>query len=84
MRPSFHPRLVNGSDYPIPAINAAIHLEPLVEEGLLAAERVEPLRELYRLHPLAFDLALKRCLRAPGSGRGFPAGCFHVPPELGL
>jgi len=83
-RTDLHPRLINGSDYPIPAINAAIHLGPLVRGGLLDERRVETLQELYRFHPLAFDLALKRCLHAPGTEGGFAAGCFHVPDELGL
>lgn len=83
-RTDLHPRLINGTDYPIPAINAAIHLGPLVRSGLLEEEEIEPLRELYRAHPLAFDLVLKRCLRAPGSGTGFAVECFHGPDELGL
>jgi uncharacterized protein len=83
-RTDLHPRLVNGSDYPIPAINALIHLGPLVEAEFLTEERAEGLREIYRLHPLAFDLALKRLLRSPATGRGFPAACFGAPAIFGL
>jgi mannonate dehydratase len=81
-RRDLHARLVNGSDYPLPALNVLIHLDALVELGVLPAEQAEPLRELYRAHPLAFDLALKRSLRSPVTGHGFEAEAFLLPKGL--
>jgi len=78
----WHGRLVNGSDYPLPALNAVIHLGPLVDGGWLDAEDAEPLAELYRAHPLAFDLALKRRLRSSAGGRRFDPEVFLLPPGL--
>ncbi len=83
-RPDLHPRLVNGSDYPLPALNAVIRLSPLVDQGFLKEEDVSALREIYEAHPLAFDLVLKRSLRSPTTGRGFGVEAFLVPDELGL
>lgn len=83
-RRDLHERLVNGSDYPLPALNAVIHLGPLVDGGFLTEADGEALEELYRTHPLAFDLALKRSLRSPTTGQGFAPEAFLVPAEFGL
>jgi hypothetical protein len=47
-----------------------------VRAGLLEAADVAPLQALQPLNPLAFDFALKRCLR--WRGRGFDDGVFAV------
>lgn len=73
---TLHRRLVNGSDYPIPAVNILIQLHQLESAGLIAQEDVAPLREIYRANPLLFDFVLKRRLRDPRTGRGFPASVF--------
>jgi hypothetical protein len=83
-RRDLHARLVNGSDYPLPALNAVIHLAPLVGRGLLSEEDADGLEELYRAHPVAFDLALKRSLRSPTTGQGFAPEAFLVPTDFGL
>jgi uncharacterized protein len=83
-RSDLHSRLVNGADYPLPAINAVIHLDPLVDAGLLPAEEVAPLREIFDSHPLVFDLVLKRRLRHPESGIGFAPEAFLIPAEFGF
>ncbi len=75
-RPDLHDRLVNGSDYPLPAVNAAIHLGPLQRAGFLDPAEVAPLREIYRYNPLAFDYVLKRRLRLPGTTLGFAPSVF--------
>ena len=83
-RRDLHPRLLNGSDYPVPAINVLIHPGRLADAGLLAEADVEPLREIFAAHPLAFDLALKRCLRDPASGLGFAPSVFGAPDVFGF
>lgn len=62
-RPDLHRRLVNGSDWPLPAVNVVIRLAPLVESGLLDDADRDALREIYDFHPLMFDFVLKRRLR---------------------
>jgi uncharacterized protein len=71
-----HDRLVNGSDYPLPGVNALIRLRPLIKAGMLDPADADPLRELYGYNPLLFDFALKRRLRHPDTGTGFPASVF--------
>jgi uncharacterized protein len=73
---SIHGRLVNGSDYPLPAVNVVIHVHKLASNKLIAQEDVAPLREIYRYNPLLFDFVLKRRLRDPATGTGFPASVF--------
>lgn len=84
-REDLHSRLVNGSDYPLPAVNVVIWLRPWVRAGLLDPKDVGPLREIYDANPLVFDFALKRRLRViqPG-GRisRFAASIFHENPAL--
>lgn len=81
-RDDLHPRLLNGSDYPLPAVNWLVRLDQLAEDGFLEEAHAGPLRELYRLNPLLFDFVLKRSLRHPESGRRFSAELFHLPQEL--
>jgi mannonate dehydratase len=66
-RPDWHPRLLHGSDYPLPGIPAAIRLPTLVSAGLLDAADVPSLDALREHNPLLFDLALKRLARWRGT-----------------
>ena len=79
-RTDLHPRLVNGSDYPLPAINALIRTGKLESLGLITAEQRKILNEIDRHNPLAFDFALKRSVRA--GGRGFADRVFTHGAEL--
>ncbi|HEX8068659.1 MAG TPA: amidohydrolase family protein [Pyrinomonadaceae bacterium] len=81
-RTDLHPRLVNGSDYPLPAINVLIRTKPLADAGYIAADERAPLRELYGFNPLLFDFVLKRCLRLPGTNQRLPASIFQANPAL--
>jgi predicted TIM-barrel fold metal-dependent hydrolase len=83
-REDLHHRLVNGSDYPLPAINLLIRTKPLVRAGYITAEEREHLREIYRFNPLLFDFVLKRRLKLPGTNRRLPASVFQSNPELGV
>jgi predicted TIM-barrel fold metal-dependent hydrolase len=75
-RTDLHARLVDGSDYPLPAVNAVISTWLLAREGYLTADERAALNALYERNPLLFDLALKRTLRHPASGARFPAALF--------
>jgi predicted TIM-barrel fold metal-dependent hydrolase len=83
-RGDLHHRLVNGSDYPLPAINALTRTGVLVGLGYLSDADRELLNELDRHNPLAFDFTLKRTLRvrADGSEQRFARDVFHAPPAL--
>lgn len=80
-RPDWHPRLVNGSDWPLPAIRVLTDVRKLERAGLLPAETVPALEELQDYHPLLFDWVLKRSLVTP-SGARFPSQVFYSRPEL--
>ncbi|HEX7955894.1 MAG TPA: amidohydrolase family protein [Pyrinomonadaceae bacterium] len=83
-REDLHRRLVNGSDYPLPAVNLLIRTKPLVRAGYITAEEGASLREIYGFNPLLFDYVLKRCLRLPGTKRRLPAFVFESNPALGV
>jgi mannonate dehydratase len=83
-REELHARLVNGSDYPLPAVNLLIRTKPLVRAGYLTEEEGASLREIYGFNPLLFDFVLKRCLKLPGTERRLPASVFESTPALGV
>jgi predicted TIM-barrel fold metal-dependent hydrolase len=80
-RTDLHPRLVNGSDYPLPAVNIVISTALLVDEGFLTEKERERLNEIYDYNPLLFDFVLKRTVRGP-NGEKFPSSVFREHPAL--
>lgn len=66
--PEIHGRLLNGSDYPLPAIDPLVRTGLRVDLGLLDAAERPVINELYAYNPLTFDLVLKRRLRVIGEG----------------
>ncbi len=81
-RKDLHHRLVNGSDYPLPAINMTVHTGKLVELGFITRAERSALNEIYDYNPLLFDFVLKRTLRHPRSGGKFPPSVFMAPEGL--
>jgi mannonate dehydratase len=79
-RPALHGRLLNGSDYPLVALDPLTSLGKLVRAGLIATEERAALRELFEANPLLFDFVLKRRLRrVEGSARhAFAPGVFET------
>ncbi|MGH9972230.1 MAG: amidohydrolase family protein [Pyrinomonadaceae bacterium] len=82
-REDLHERLVNGSDYPLPAVSILIRTRPLVKGGYLTPDERECLNEIYHYNPLLFDLVLKRTLKLPGTDKRLPASVFMTNPALG-
>lgn len=76
-----HDRLVYGSDYPLPCVNALTRMRQLTSHGLIQAHHAPCLNELYHFNPLLYDLALKRVVRGPNGGR-FNAHIFKEHPKL--
>lgn len=83
-REDLHERLLNGSDYPLPAVNLLIRTRPLVRRGYISAEEGESLKEIYDYNPLLFDFVLKRSLKLPGTSKHFPASIFMTNPSLSV
>ncbi|MBL8858605.1 MAG: amidohydrolase [Planctomycetes bacterium] len=77
-RTDLHERLVNGSDYPLPAINVLFSTCKLARLGYITDDERALLNEIYDVNPLLFDLVLKRCLKHPERGTRFPASVFMV------
>lgn len=77
-----HSRLVNGSDYPLPAINVVIRTGKLESEGFISTKERKLLNEIYNYNPLLFDYVLKRTLRAPGTNLKLSPSIFEKNPGL--
>ena len=77
-RDDWHPRLLNGSDYPLPGVMPLFSVDYLVSLGLLEAAAAPVLKEIRGHNPLLYDFVLKRSLRA---GRAaLSTGVFETRP----
>ncbi len=78
-RDDLHKRLINGSDYPLPAINFVIQTSSLQDKGFITEEEEEALNEIYSYNPLLFDFVLKRTIKHPENGKKFSEQVFLSP-----
>ena len=62
----WHPRLVNGSDYPLPGVIPLISPGKLRRQGFLSEEAVRILEQVRQHNAILFDFMLKRQLRSGG------------------
>ena len=77
-RSDWHPRLLNGSDYPLPGIMPLYSMSRLTELGFIEPRLAPVLTALREYHPLLFDFVLKRHLRS--GGKSFPKSVFETRP----
>jgi uncharacterized protein len=82
-RQDLHHRLINGTDYPLPAVNIIVMTGKLEKQGLITKEQREYLNEIYKHNPLLFDFAVKRTLRHK-DGSKFSDSIFIENKNLGL
>jgi predicted TIM-barrel fold metal-dependent hydrolase len=82
-REDLHERIVNGSDYPLPAVNLLIRTRPLTKQGYITNSEAESLKEIYDYNPLLFDFVLKRTLKRPGTAKTLSASIFMTNSVLG-
>jgi len=78
---SIHSNLINGSDYPLPAVNIVIQTRALESDGYITSKERESLNEIYDFNPLLFDFVLKRTLRHTQTGQRFPISVFLEHPN---
>ena len=65
-RGDWHGRLINGSDYPLPAVMPLFSMRALAARGDITAAEGRILSEIRRYNPLLFDFVLKRRLKVGG------------------
>jgi len=75
-RDDWHPRLLNGSDYPLPGVMPLFSATDMANMGLLDPAAVPVLQAVREHNPLLFDFALKRLLRL--GHHQFPVGVFET------
>jgi mannonate dehydratase len=75
-RAEWHPRLLNGSDYPLPGVMPIFSVDYLVALGLIKESHAKTLKEIRAHNPLLFDFVLKRHLRS--NGKALPARVFET------
>jgi mannonate dehydratase len=74
-RVEWHPRLINGSDYPLPGVIPLISPRRFFKQGFLTEAQAEVLSEIRGYNPLLFDFVLKRSLVS--GGQRFTAAVFE-------
>jgi mannonate dehydratase len=77
-RRDWHPRLLQGSDYPLPGILPLVSPDLLADRGFIARDAVGALREIREHNTLLFDFVLKRTVASRGAR--FPRGVFETRP----
>lgn len=77
-RRDWQPRLLNGSDYPLPGVVPLIDVRKLIARGLLAADSLETLLALRHHNVLLFDFVVKRSLAL--NGQRFANEVFETAP----
>ena len=82
-REDLYERLVNGSDYPLPAVNILIRTGTLVKKGYITAAERQSLNEIYDYNPLLFDFVLKRTIKLPATRKLLPGSIFMTNARLG-
>ncbi len=75
-RADLHSRLLNGSDYPLPAILPIISLKQLVSKNLLDVAHADLLKTIRLYNPIMFDFALKRLIAV--NGNTFSSSIFET------
>jgi mannonate dehydratase len=73
---AWHPRLLNGSDYPLPGVMPIFSVDYLVSLDMIAPSAADVLRDIRLHNPLLFDFVLKRALRS--NAKAFPARVFET------
>ena len=79
-----HANLLNGSDYPLPAVNFVIQTRALSRSGHITPSQRTALNEIYDINPLLFDYVLKRTIRHSKTGQRLPATIFMRNSKLGI
>jgi len=69
-RDDWHPRLLNGSDYPLPGVLPLFSLKQMQRRGYITQAEAGVLSAIRRHNPLLFDFVLKRTLRIEGHAFG--------------
>ena len=72
----WHPRLLNGSDYPLPGLMPIFSVDFLESLGVLEASASPVLTQIRRHNPMLFDFVAKRALHR--GGKRLPASVFET------
>lgn len=77
-----HHRFVNGSDYPLPAINILYKTSQLENMGFVSDTERELLNEIYSYNPILFDFVLKRTIKSPRGNNKLLKSAFLIPDSI--
>jgi len=76
LKPEWHARLINGSDYPLPGIYPLFPLKQILRTGLIERRHFDVLRKVRDYNPVWFDFLLKRMIN--WQGQSFSSSVFET------
>ena len=79
---ALHSRFINGSDYPLPAINILYKTSQLADMRFISDDEKQQLNEIYAYNPILFDFVLKRTIKSPHSGNKLLKDAFITPDKI--
>jgi len=71
LRQDLHHRLLNGSDFPLPALNLLVSTRYLEKLGYITRHQRQQCNEVFKVNPLLFDFVVKRALRVRHEGKDY-------------
>ena len=77
-----HHRFINGSDYPLPAINILYKTSQLEDMGFISDRERELINEIYSYNPILFDFVLKRTIKSPRNNNKLLKNAFLIPDSI--
>ena len=63
---AWHPRLLNGSDFPLPGVMPVFSTQRIASMGLLDEKHVSLIKQIRLYNPILYDFVLKRSMRYKG------------------
>lgn len=75
-RAEWHPRLLHGSDYPLPGVMPLFSIDDLAAQGFITPRVAGVVKRIREHNPLLFDFVLKRHLAS--GGKRFASSVFET------
>eukprot|EP01135_Chromosphaera_perkinsii_P005160 Nk52_evm8s319 gene=Nk52_evmTU8s319 len=76
-----HPRLLNGTDWPLPNVKLITSTKQMWWKGLITWDEHNALNEIFTYNPMLFDFVAKRIIRHPDRSKKhlkFSDSIFHL------
>lgn len=81
-RQDWHGRMVDGFDYPLPAINFLIRNSKLQSKGYITLAGENKLNQVYKINPLLSNRRFNSVMKHPKTKQRLKLEVIHLPKEM--